>query len=90
VLRRRRRARAGGHVFGGARARVAVRALTDAQDVRVVQAVRVRGEGCQLELGVQPETRRPVRRVCEGERDARESPEKTILILAFCVTVLMK
>ena len=57
VLRRRRRARAGGHVFGGARARVAVRALTDAQDVRVVQAVRVRGEGCQLELGVQPETR---------------------------------
>ena len=83
VLRRRRRTGAGGRVFGGARARVAVRALTDAQDVRVVQAVRVRGEGCQLELGLQSETRRPVRRVRARERDARESPEKTLLAFRY-------
>jgi hypothetical protein len=66
----------GGHVFGGSRLFVPVRARSVTQDVRVVQAVRVRGEGCGFELGIQPETHRPLCRVRQGEGDARESTQK--------------
>jgi hypothetical protein len=76
VFRRHGRDGEGGHVCCGSRAFFPVRARSVTQDVRVVQAVRVRGEGCGFELGIQPETRRPLCRVRQGEGDARESTEK--------------
>jgi hypothetical protein len=76
VFRRHGRDGEGGHVFGGSRLFVPVRARSVTQDVRVVQAVRVRGEGCGFELGIQPEKKRPLCRVRQGEGDARESTEK--------------